>query len=198
MIRTSHTQRGYSISEMLVVTAIVGILSLVVVPQFISMYRASTTKASMRDFTSTLRKARQVAVTRGERTRVWFNTGTTGGTSFEIDTGGTAISNPTWTLYPSSKHKLDSLMYFDASTTIATTTGSTKEIDFLPSGLACEPDDSSSTTDPPKALGIDTATGLYSERKVVLRSSYKDLAYNQYDIVITPSGGVTVTPFKWQ
>ncbi len=193
-MRTSSCQRGFSVAELLVVLAIIGILSLVAVPQFISMYHSSTTKSSMRDFTSTLRKARQLAVTRGERTRVTFSTGTTGGATFKIDTGGTNLSAPTWVLFPGSSHALEPTMYFDASSTLPATSGTNLEVDFLPSGLACEPDDSSSTTDPPKALGTTSS----SNNTVVLRSYFQNLAFNQYTITINTTGGVSATGSKWQ
>jgi len=190
MMQRSPSERGYSLAELLTVVAIIGILSLVAVPQFASMYRASVTKSSMRDFTSTLRKARQLAVTKGERTRVIFRVGTTGGASFQIETGGSTISNPTWVVVPASTHKLEALMYFDSSSTLPTN-GTVREVDFLPGGTAVSPDDGSTATDPPVTLPVGNST-------VVLRSKYKNMAYNQYTITITPSGGVSVTPAKWQ
>lgn len=184
-------QRGYSIAEMLVVVAIIGIFSLIAVPQFISIYRASQTKASLRDFTSSVRRARQLAVTRGERVRVIVTPGTTGGASFEIDTGGTNITAPTWVLYRGSKHTLDPMSYFDATSTLPTTpSGTTREIDFLPSGTAVQPDNPNSATDSPAPF-TESPT-------VVIRSSYKNLTYNQYTITITPTGGVSVAQSKWQ
>src|SRR5438128_1793448 len=92
----SSVQGGYSIAEMLVVITIIGILSLVAVPQFVSMYRGSVAKGSLRDFTSMVRKARQVAVTKNERTRITFTTGGAGGTTFQVDEGGANIYSPTW------------------------------------------------------------------------------------------------------
>jgi len=184
------TESGYSIAELLTVVAIIGILSLIAVPQFASMYRSSVTKSSMRDFTSALRKARQLAVTRGERTRVILTPGTAAKGSYEIDTGGALISSPTWVLYPRSARNLATGMYFDTSSTLPAN-ASRREVDFLPSGLACSPDDSSSATDP--TVPLPTANN-----SIVLRSSYKNMAFNQYTITLTTSGGVSVAQFKWQ
>ncbi|HVR41960.1 MAG TPA: GspH/FimT family pseudopilin [Thermoanaerobaculia bacterium] len=59
----AHSQRGYSLIEMLVVVAIIGMLSLVAVPNFINLYQSTRLKSSLRQFTSDLRGARQQAVT---------------------------------------------------------------------------------------------------------------------------------------
>ncbi len=91
-IHRDRDQSGYSMTELLVVVAIIGIFSLITVPQFMSIYRSSVVKGSMRDYTSLMRKARQLAVTRNERTRIQFLVGTTGGTSFELDEGAPRTS----------------------------------------------------------------------------------------------------------
>lgn len=65
-------ERGYSIMEMLVVVAIIGILTLVTVPNFIAMRKSSSFKGSLRQFTNDLRAARQRAVTASSLVRVSF------------------------------------------------------------------------------------------------------------------------------
>jgi len=65
-------ERGYSLAEMLTVVAIIGILALVAVPNFMSMYRSGKLKTSMRQFTNHLRAARQRAVTQSNFVRVSF------------------------------------------------------------------------------------------------------------------------------
>jgi len=68
-------QRGYSLVEMLVVITIIGILSLVVVPNFVSYYQSLKLKAAMRDTTNSLRSLRSRAASRNEMTKVSFHFG---------------------------------------------------------------------------------------------------------------------------
>ncbi|MCA1732378.1 MAG: prepilin-type N-terminal cleavage/methylation domain-containing protein [Acidobacteria bacterium] len=58
-----RASRGYSLIELLVVIAIIGLVSLVTVPNFMSMYQSSRLKSSVRQFATDLRGARQTAVT---------------------------------------------------------------------------------------------------------------------------------------
>ena len=66
------TQRGYSLIELLVVIAMIGILSLIAIPNFIGMYRGIRLKSSLRQFTSELRNARQRAVAHSSLVRICF------------------------------------------------------------------------------------------------------------------------------
>ena len=76
-------ERGFSLAEMLVVVAIIGIMTLVVVPNFISMYNSSRFKGSARTLATSLRNARQQAIAANTRTKVSFRvTGTTPRTFF--------------------------------------------------------------------------------------------------------------------
>lgn len=68
-------QRGYSLAEMIVVVAIIGIFSLVAVPQFMNMNRSMKVKASMRQFAGDVRAARQRAITRNRRVAITLTTG---------------------------------------------------------------------------------------------------------------------------
>jgi prepilin-type N-terminal cleavage/methylation domain-containing protein len=72
-----QAQRGYSLAEMIVVVAIIGIFSLVAVPQFMNISKNMKMKASMRQFAGDLRAARQRAITRNTRVNVTFSVGTT-------------------------------------------------------------------------------------------------------------------------
>lgn len=65
-------QSGYSLAEMLVVVAIIGVISLVSVPQFLSFQRANRLKSSMRQVMNDLRLARQQAITLRTSTRLRF------------------------------------------------------------------------------------------------------------------------------
>jgi len=68
----ARRQRGYSLPEMLVVVAIIGIVSLVLVPNFITMQRSSKMKTAVRNFTTRLRQTQQLAITSHSRTKVKF------------------------------------------------------------------------------------------------------------------------------
>lgn len=71
-MKRTCAQRGYSILEMLVVVAIIGVLMLVTVPNFMAMRRSSIVKGSLRQFTSDLRAARQRAVAASSLVRVSY------------------------------------------------------------------------------------------------------------------------------
>lgn len=79
--RVQHASRqsGYSLSELLVVVAIIGVMSLVAVPSFISMMQSSRLKSSLRKFTTDLRGARAQAVTQYRWVKVQLETGVTPG-----------------------------------------------------------------------------------------------------------------------
>lgn len=74
-VQMNRQDSGYSLAELLVVVAIIGITSLVLVPNFISMQRAGKLKASLREFTSDMRRMRQRAVTKRQQTKLSFTTG---------------------------------------------------------------------------------------------------------------------------
>jgi len=71
-MRSGQRQRGYSITEMLTVVAIIGIVSLILVPNFISMYRISKMKTATRNFIARARKVQQQAITMNRRMRISF------------------------------------------------------------------------------------------------------------------------------
>jgi prepilin-type N-terminal cleavage/methylation domain-containing protein len=136
-------QRGYSLAEMVVVVAIIGIFSLVAVPQFMNMNRSMKTKASMRQFASDIRGVRQRAISRNRRTAITMVVGNVPGqrTEYEIwernDAG-------TWIRIGSPKRLIQEtsdLIYFQ-STDFANAVdggndvgGDTKpDIVFLPNG----------------------------------------------------------------
>lgn len=68
--RPTRPRQGYSLIELLVVMAIIGIISLVTVPNFMSMYQSSRLKSSVRQFSTDLRGARQRAVTQYQWVKV--------------------------------------------------------------------------------------------------------------------------------
>lgn len=72
-----NRSRGYSLAEILVVMAIIGTLSLVTVPAFLSYQKSSAFKAALRTYTQDLRSARSLAISNSYDVRLEFDTGTT-------------------------------------------------------------------------------------------------------------------------
>jgi len=70
-------QRGYTLIEALVAIGIIGMISLVAVPNFMTYYRAGRIKTSLRQFTSDIRNARQIAVSEQGCAMISYNFGTT-------------------------------------------------------------------------------------------------------------------------
>lgn len=64
--------RGYTLIEILVVVAIIGIMSLITVPQFVAYQQSSALKGAMRNFNADLRNCRQLAVARYVQVRMEF------------------------------------------------------------------------------------------------------------------------------
>jgi prepilin-type N-terminal cleavage/methylation domain-containing protein len=65
-----RSECGFSLTEMLVVIAIIGVLSLISVPAFINMKNQNTFRADLRNFTHDLRAARQYAISQTVDVRI--------------------------------------------------------------------------------------------------------------------------------
>lgn len=72
MKRERVAMRGYSLVEILVVVAIIGVMSLVTVPQFIAYRQTAALKGALRNFNADLRNARQLAIARYVQVRMEF------------------------------------------------------------------------------------------------------------------------------
>ena len=55
--RSSRSSRGYSLAELLTVDAIIGIVSLVTVPNFIQYYRSAKMKTSINRFSTNSKRS---------------------------------------------------------------------------------------------------------------------------------------------
>lgn len=93
-MKTRNSQSGYSLAEMLTVVAIIGIMSLIVVPNFVQYYRSIRLKTAMRRVTNDLRGARQRAVTRNSMVMVSYKSGVAPAT---YTTYESLDSGTTWT-----------------------------------------------------------------------------------------------------
>lgn len=133
---SSHrSQRGYSLTEMLVVIAIVGALSLVTIPNFMSMYQSSRVKAAARTMTSDIRTARQMAITNYTRVKVSFGTGANVHHYEMFREDKDRLTNTsTWTFV--RRGDLTSVLYINSTTFDDKVTGDDglKDIVFLPNG----------------------------------------------------------------
>jgi len=65
-----NSSRGYSLTELLVVVALIGILSLISVPAFINFKNQNTFRSDLQNFANDLRAARQYAITQTVDVRV--------------------------------------------------------------------------------------------------------------------------------
>jgi prepilin-type N-terminal cleavage/methylation domain-containing protein len=113
---------GYSLAELLVVVAIIGILSLVSVPAFMSYRNSAKLRSSMRQFVADLREARQRAITENHPTMISFRTGT--GNLAYRSFNGTVADDGTVTYsahQPASnrfERRLESDVYFAPTTSV--------------------------------------------------------------------------------
>ncbi len=116
MNRSIRSQAGYSLAEMLTVVAIIGVFALIMVPNFISFYQSNKMKSSMRNFTTDLRSARQLAITQGRQAMLTYGTGGTANT-YDLWLGNRPFNSTSWTPQtgPSTNRptkNLDKVVYF--------------------------------------------------------------------------------------
>lgn len=191
MRRSSRFEAGYSLPEMLTVVAIIGVLSLVVVPQFVNMYQSARVKSNMRNFTTDLRKMRSLAAERGVQTKLSYSTGSAART-YEMYYGSAAIgTTQTWTKLGTNGQylkSLDSVINFPADSASTPQTFNDVDADgkldiiFLPNGGCSMPKD---PNDPTKTLSVGSIT---------IKTPLKKVTVQQYQIDINPVGRVLATP----
>ena len=178
-------QAGYSLAEMLTVVAIVGVLALVTVPQFMTYYNSNKVKTSMRSFTSDLRTARMTAISRGHEVKLSYTPGAKQ-RRFAIFEGNRSVGTVTaWTPLtgagsnpPKPAKALDDVVYFPTSGAGTPQTfidednpnDGTLDILFFPDGHVRMPPN----------LTVGTVT-IQSDRR---------LPKSKYTIEISPSGRV--------
>lgn len=170
-------QRGYTLIEALVAVAIIGMISLVAVPNFIVYYRAGRIKTSLRQFTTELRAARQQAVSEQGCAMISFLPGTTTDTSrtysVYIGTYSAGVCSG-WTLTESKI--LEQSVFFKASTF-------TDDVD-LPA--------SSNTVDIIFRQNGTTKTTPIEARNVLMQTNM-DVPKDKFLVTMFPSGQLKVT-----
>jgi prepilin-type N-terminal cleavage/methylation domain-containing protein len=156
--RPHDSQSGYSLIELLVVVAIIGVLSLVTIPAMTNFSRMNAIKAATRTFNSDLRAVRTLAITRSAPMTMTIYTG----------------ANPTnpdmrarYELpdaVPVSRRtkRLDKIVYFVGDENASTT------ITFLPNGT------------------VQNLTGVNT--RVIQLSSEHELPNDDVTITFSPSG----------
>ena len=88
---------GYSLSEVLVVISIIGVLSLITVPVFMNFQRQSVFKGAMRTIATDLRSARNTSIKSGDDIRIEFTTGAEGTTTKRYEVFSSSDGGTTWT-----------------------------------------------------------------------------------------------------
>jgi Tfp pilus assembly protein FimT len=60
--RTLHAQGGFTLAELVVLIAVIGILSVMAVPAFLRYYQAATLKSGAQQFAALINQARELAI----------------------------------------------------------------------------------------------------------------------------------------
>jgi prepilin-type N-terminal cleavage/methylation domain-containing protein len=182
------SESGYSLTELLVVVAIVGVLSLISVPAFINFKNQNTFRSDLRNFTNDLRAARQYAISQTVDVRV------------ELDVPGNSLTSNTYRFYssPDRGTTWNPLTVSGGHGITPGTNGNIKNLDgpvwiqstagpLLDIGSDGKPDlvyHPNGTMD----LGANATTGT-----IVLQTAWKSVAFDTYTIVLSPSGQFTST-----
>jgi len=188
-----RSSRGYTLAEILVVVAIIGVLSLVSVPAFINYRNSAKLRASMRQFVADLRIARQRAITENHPTMVSFQTGS--GKIVYRDFNGTVASDGSVTyaaVTPATKYekRFDPDVYFATSTspclfadniTSPVQTSGWNDIVFLSNGTV------SNMPTSPTCIDNGLTTGI-----VTIRIDKGSISKRTYTFEIVPTGRIRV------
>ena len=174
-----RNSRGYSVMEILVVIAIIGVLSLVTVPAFMNFQRRNAVRAGLRSFTADIRASRQYAITKNAMVRIQFHGGreyriwqsTDNGTSWQAAPVGAGGENATHI------RTLPEAMVFSANTydDSDTTADGRPDIDFRYDGT----------------VG-DFKNGEVTNGTVTLKTNWKDIK-NTVLVQVSNTGQIKTT-----
>lgn len=193
---------GYSIAEMLVVIAIVGLMTLAAVPAFMTFRNANKMRTSVTTFTTDLRGARQRAITSSHQVLMTYALTATGAVpanyqrTYYFFDGNLPANSTTWTPVnrtvsgtggtTAALHQLDDVIYFPANS------GTTPQT--FTDTLTCSLGSCSSGTDNrPDVIFFPDGHVLLpngaTSATITLMTDSK-IPKNQYTITISPSGRV--------
>lgn len=181
MNRRSRRQRGYSLMEILVVIAIIGILSLVTVPAFINFQRRNQVRSALRSFTSDLRSFRSLAISRNAYVRVQFSGDRNYVAYYSRDLGKKWDALPLGTIGEGSNTRtLPETIEFTSNTfdDSDNPADALKDVDFRPDGTAGD------------FVGSTATAGT-----ITLRTDWKDII-NQVVVDLSTTGQVKTTESK--
>lgn len=181
---------GYSLTEILIVVSIIGILSLITVPVFMNFQRQGIFKSAMRTLSTDLRSARANAIRTSRDIRIEFTTGAEGSTTKEYRAYWSTDSGTTWTAMSPRRaftnavddgtgemvKRLDGPVWLETWTDLLDIGSDGKrDIVFHPDGTA--------------DLGNNATTG-----RIVLATNWTRIYSNRYNIYVTRSGQVKALP----
>lgn len=127
----SRPDAGYSIAEMLAVVAIIGMLTLVTVPAFLTFRNSNKMRSSVRQFTTDIRSARQRAITRSHQVLMTYEVTASGAPAasykrrYVFYEGNLSNNSTTWTpvdrtlsgiANSAAVYTLSDIVYFPANT----------------------------------------------------------------------------------
>jgi prepilin-type N-terminal cleavage/methylation domain-containing protein len=171
-----RSSRGFSLAEMLVVVAIIGMLSLISVPAFINFRASNTFRSALRVFIDDVRFARQYSITHSLDVRIDLDATGSTTTSKNYAFYSSPDNGTTWNVLtiPGANGNVKTLpqqVWIDSTTSLPV--GGTKpQIVYHPNGSV--------------TLTAGAATG-----QVVLASTWTRMAFDRYTIVLSPSGQLT-------
>lgn len=167
-------QSGYTLVEMLVVVAIIGLLSLITVPAFMNFQRANVFRAAMRTFSTDLRNARAVAIQQAFDVKVEIQEGA-GAREYQFFSS--RDNGTTWTALRLRGNNtptkvLDAPVWFESTDGLDDfDTSGRNEVIFVPSGQA----------------RLETGATIGT---ITMATDWDNMANNRYYVTITPAGQI--------
>ena len=193
-------QAGYSLTEMITVVAIIGVLALVTVPAFMNFRNSAKMRASVSSFTTDLRSARQRAITRSRQVIVTYEVTASGAApknykrKYYFYEGDLPFNSTTWRPVAfvaagaaAQMHTLDDIIYFP--------TDSANTPQKFDDTLACTPGSCTTGTDSnPEVIffpdGHVTVPSGSTLGQITIKTDLTRVTHPQYRIDISPSGNI--------